>query len=1051
MTRSPYIALLFLTISLPDVAVRCVWAARPSAADALPERVQFNRDIRPILADNCFACHGPDKHKREAELRLDTEAGLRGEGGPVTPGQPDESSLWRRITAEDAETIMPPPGVGKQLSPRDRQLIRRWIEQGAAWEGHWSFTPVLRPELPTLSEPVAECANPIDQFVEAKRREAGVSAAPRATRRTLIRRVTLDLTGLPPTVAEVEAFAADGAPDAYERLVDRLLASPRYGERMAMWWLDLVRYADSVGYHGDQAVSIWPYRQYVINALNANLPFDQFTVEQLAGDLLPDPTHEQKIASGYNRLGMMSAEGGVQDKEYLAKYIAERVRNLGGAWLGVTLGCCECHDHKYDPFTARDFYRLQAFFSDVQEKGFYANAHATGEWGPRMQVPSPQQAERLALLAAQRSELEAQISADTPQLAAAQERWEADLQAWTILRPNEMTSSGGATLKLLDDGSILVSGEKPDKDTATLTFAAPPAGLTALRLEVLPDDSLPSKGPGRADNGNFVLSELRAAIVSAPDAAPQPLAFQHAQATFEQFQLADKTSAGRWVARYAVDGDVDGPDQGWAVLEQVGKPNVAQFVFGGEPLPGGQGVTLSIALEQKLGDRHTLGRFRFSGNTSPLDVGAPLPPLPSPEVARHLLVPAAERSQEQRAQIRGYFREIAPQLANEREQLAKVKQQQDGLDKEIPTTLITVSVPPRTVRVLPRGNWMDESGEEVSPGVPGVLPQMTDGDARPTRLDLARWLVAPDNPLTARATANRLWKLMFGAGLSRRLDDLGAQGQWPTHPELLDWLADELRDHGWDIKRQVRLMVTSHTYQLSSRATAAELERDPENAFLARQHRYRLDAEWVRDHALFVSGALVERVGGPSVHPYQPPGYWAHLNFPMREWENGQGAALYRRGLYTHWQRQYLHPALLAFDAPNREECAADRPRSNTPLQALVLLNDTCFVEAARAFAERVLLETGAAETAAELATGAKLDFAFRQALGRPIEPAEREVLTALYQRSRQDFSQHPEAAKELLQVGQWQSGADVDPVELAAWTSICRAIFNLHEAVTRN
>lgn len=1047
-------SLRVLLALLPLLAAsRTASAARPSASEALPDRVQFNRDIRPILADNCFACHGPDKNKRQADLRLDTEQGLRGENGPLVIGQPDDSPLWRRITSDDAETIMPPPATGKRLSPRDRELIRRWIEQGAAWEGHWAFNPIVRPELPPGVADRGTTANPVDQFVAAKRREASLTAAPRADRRTLIRRVTLDLTGLPPTGGEVDAFVADNEPDAFERVVDRLLASPRYGERMAMWWLDLVRYADSVGYHGDQPVSVWPYRQYVIDAFNANLPFDRFTVEQLAGDLLPQPSREQKIASGYNRLGMMSAEGGVQDKEYLAKYIAERVRNLSGAWLGVTMGCCECHDHKYDPFTSRDFYRLEAFFADVQEKGFYANANATGEWGPRMQVPSLEQEARQAMLGTRQAELEAQIHAETPELAAAQAKWEAELQAWTVLKPTEMSSAGGASLRMLDDGSILVSGDKPEKDTTTLTFAAPPAGLTALRLEVLPDNSLPSKGPGRADNGNFVLSEIRATMLAANDAEPQPVAWRHALATFEQYQFADKTTLGRWVARYAIDGDIDGPDQGWAVLERVGQPNVAQFMIGPNPLPGGEGVTLTVALEQRLGDHHTLGRFRLAGNTAPQDPLGTIAPLPTAEVANDLVVPVEQRTAEQRARIRAYFREVTPLLAAEREQLGKVRQQLEGLDKAIPTTLVTVSGPPRTVRVQARGNWMDDSGEEMSPGVPGVLPQLTAGDARPSRLDLAQWLVAPDNPLTARATANRLWKLMFGVGLSRRLDDLGAQGQWPTHPELLDWLAYELRDHGWDFKRLLRLMVTSSAYQQASRATPDDMERDPENIFLARQNRYRLDAELVRDHALLVSGMLVERVGGPSVHPYQPPGYWAHLNFPMREWETGQGAALYRRGLYTHWQRQYLHPALLAFDAPNREECTADRPRSNTPLQALVLLNDTSHVEAARAFAQRVLAEAvgGDVTLSTDGKLAARLEWAFRQALGRPIVPAERQVLATLLARQRAQFHSDPAAAAELLHVGQWKVGADADPVELAAWTGVCRVIFNLHETVTRN
>lgn len=1049
-----------LVWSLAPAAARA--AARPSEALPLPEVVQFNRDIRPILSDNCYACHGPDKNKREADLRLDTQAGLVGQDGAaaaVVAAKPDESPLWQRITSDDPEHRMPPAATGKQLSARDLELIRRWIEQGAAWQGHWSLNPIVQPPLPAAADHAAleDAANPIDRFVAAKRREGGLPAAPPADRRTLLRRLTFDLTGLPPTAAEVENFASDQRPDAYERLVDRLLASPRYGERMALWWLDLVRYADSVGYHGDQPVSVFPYRQYVIDAFNANRAFDQFTVEQLAGDLLPEPTREQRIASGYNRLGMMSAEGGVQDKEYLAKYIAERVRNVSGAWLGVTLGCCECHDHKYDPFTSRDFYRMQAFFADVQERGFYANAHATGEWGPRLPVPSPQQETQQAALAAEVSRLEAMVAADTPELAAAQSQWEAAQQSWLTLRPAEMTSAGGASLKLLDDGSILVSGEKPDKDTFTLVITAPPAGMTALRIDVLPDDTLPSKGPGRADNGNFALTEVHAElrITAAPtDATAEEtqtatsVAWRRAHASFEQMEHGGQTDIGRWAASYTIDGDAKDPTWGWAVLEQVGKPNALVLETGGPAAPSGEGTSLVVTLSQNLGERHTLGRFRLSATASPFDPALSLAILPA-EVAAALSASSEQRTPEQRTALQNYFRQWTPRLAGERQELAAARQQLDSVVKAIPTTLVTVAVEPRTVRVLPRGNWMDDGGEAVEPAVPGVLPQLTAVDRRPTRLDLARWLVDPHNPLTARTLANRLWKLMFGAGLSRRLDDLGAQGQWPTHPELLDWLAGELH-RGWDVKRLLRLMALSQTYQQSSVADAAALERDPENVYLARQNRFRLDAELVRDNALAVGGLLVERLGGPSVFPYQPPGYWSHLNFPIREWENGQGAALYRRGLYTHWQRQYLHPALLAFDAPNREECAADRPRSNTPLQSLVLLNDPSYVEAARALAQRTLREAPGSSDASD-AVAARVDWALRQALGRPGRREELDILAALYRRQAEQFRADPAAAQELLQVGSWPADATLDPAELAAWTGVARAILNLHETVTRN
>jgi hypothetical protein len=757
--------------------------------------VEFNRDVRPILADACYTCHGPDARARKAELRLDTQEGLADET-IIIPGKSSQSGLFKRIVSAEPGEVMPPPRADKKLTQQQIETIRRWIDQGAKYEGHWSFEPIKR------SPPPAGAKHPVDAFIRAELARQKLPPSPQADRVTLIRRLSFDLTGLPPRPEDVEAFVNDRSPNAYEKLVDRLLASVHYGERMAMFWLDLVRYADTVGYHGDQPVSVWPYRDWVIRAFNANMPFDRFTIEQLAGDLLPEPTLDQKVAAGYNRLGMMSAEGGVQPKEYLAKYAAERVRTLGAAWLGVTLGCAECHDHKFDPFTIREFYRLEAFFADIREKGIYDG----GNFGPDMLVPTPEQQRKL--------------------------------------------------------------------------------------------DGLDAK-------------------------------------------LAD--------ARKAAE-----------------KPGV-----GLNAVAGGAAVT-----------------------------------------------PA-------------------------RRAVLKLERDRAELVKTIPTMLATVRVPPRTIRVLPRGNWMDDSGEVVEPAFPDVLPRPPVSKTRMTRLDLARWVVSPDNPLTARALANRLWKLYFGAGLSRKLDDLGAQGEWPTHPLLLDYLAGRLIDSGWDVKGLIKLIVTSETYRQSSAATKELVERDPFNKWLARQSRFRMDAEMVRDNALAVSGLLVPRIGGRSVFPYQPPGYWAYLNFPTREWQNDSGDNLYRRGLYTHWQRQYLHPSLLAFDAPSREECTAERVRSNTPLQALALLNDPTYVEAARVFAERAVK---AANTDAE-----RIDWIFRQAVSRPAKPAEREVLAELLAKHRAEYKSDPKAAEALLKVGAKPASKEIDPAELAAWTSVTRAVLNLHAVITRN
>jgi hypothetical protein len=770
--------------------------ATPAFAADRP--VEFNRDVRPILSDNCYACHGPDTRKVKAGLRFDQEklakAATKSGSTAIVPGDVKASELIARITATD-DTHMPPGESGKKLTKEQVATLKMWIEQGAKWEDHWAFTPIKQVEVTGSKE---QGAHPIDSFVRTKLAEKGLKPSPEADRVTLLRRLSFDLTGLPPTPVEVDAFVGDTSANAYEKQVDRLLASPQYGERMAAFWLDLARYADSVGYHGDQEVSVWPYRDWVVRALNANMPFDQFTREQLAGDLLPNPTTDQKIAAGYNRLGMMSAEGGVQPKEYLAKYAAERVRAVGGAWLGLTTGCCECHDHKFDPLSTRDFYRLEAFFADIQERGLYGGE----DFSPYLPLPTDTQAKR-----------------------------QAELDA-----------------------------------------------------------------------------------------------------------VADKA---------------------------------------GKVVPGSRAVVGIAAAE-----------------------------------------PVVKKS-------------------------AAANKARDDHRNSIPKTIATVTVKPRPIRVLPRGNWMDDSGEVVEPGVPAVLPQPAKKAGRLTRLDLADWLVAKDNPLTARVLANRLWKLYFGAGLARKTDDLGSQGEPPTHPELLDLLASRLRAD-WNLKKFVKLLVMSGTYRQAS-VTRPELrEKDPFNLWLARQGRWRLDAEMVRDNALAVSGLLSAKMGGPPAHPYQPPGYWSFLNFPAREWRNDTGENLYRRGLYTHWQRQYLHPALLAFDAPTREECTADRVRSNTPLQSLVLLNAPEFVEAARVFAEDVLANGGAT-------TDERIDFAFRKALSRVAKPTERETLTELLTKHREQFANDPKAAKELLTTGARPANAKLDAAELAAWTNVTRAVLNLHACVTRN
>lgn len=1025
-------------LCLWGVIVLVHYAITPGFAE---ESVRFNRDIRPLLSDHCYACHGPDANQREADLRLDTEQGL---ASVTKAGDLDESLLFHHVTSTVEDEQMPPADFGKPLSEEQISKLARWIQAGAQWQGHWSFQPISQEPLPSVKPPTPVSGlfvrNDIDVFTLREMILNHQSPSRAADRRTLIRRLSFDLTGLPPSSERVKAFEEDARADAYERLVDELLESPHYGERMAMWWLDLVRYADTVGYHGDQNVSVSPYRDYVIESFNSNKRFDQFTIEQLAGDLLPEPTQEQLIASGYNRLGMMSAEGGVQPKEYLAKYIAERVRNLGGTWLGATLGCCECHDHKYDPFTMEDFYSFEAFFADIEERGLYAGANQTGNWGPKIEVPTHEQTGKMEALNQAILETEQLLRTSTPQLETAQRAWEAQLPLWQTLTAVEQVSLAGASLEPKEDGSIFVQGKNPTTDTYRLTYDQIPSGMTAIRIDVIPDPALPAQGSGRAGNGNFVLTELILRKFDAQGREVGRLQLQNPTATYEQTGAADANPYKKWSIASAIDGDVKGQDWGWAVMEKSTEPQAAIIELV-QDLTLAEGESVNVELVQNHG-QHTIGRFRISATAAnrPLQANQ----FPS-DLAALLAIPRDQRNETDRAKISEHYRNIAPELAPVRESLADLNQQRKALQESIVTTLVTRTVEPRMVRVLPRGNWMDESGNPVSPSFPQFLNvSYTPATSRMSRLDLAQWVVHSENPLTSRVVTNRLWKLLFGRGLSPRLDDLGAQGALPSHPELLDFLALQLIDSGWDVRAMIKMMVMSGTYRQSSLVESEQLAKDPENHWLTRQARYRLDAEMIRDNALAISGLLVRDVGGTSVKPYQPAGYWAYLNFPTRQWKSGQGDDLYRRGLYVHWQRQYLHPSLLAFDAPSREECTADRSRSNTPLQSLVLLNDPTFVEAARVFAQRVL-------TNGDGDDAERLQWAFEQALHRHPTAEEAEILLSLLRRQLEGYKANQNAAQELASVGDYPSAADLNPAEFAAWISVCRALLNLHETITRN
>ena len=972
--------------------------------------VDFSREILPILSDSCFKCHGPDDMAREGELRLDVR--VQAIQTAIVPGDTEASELVRRISSSDPEMQMPPVDSQRpRLDAEQIAIVRRWIDEGAHYGLHWAFQAPVRSEPPEVDG--GETRNVIDRFIRARLQEEKIEPSRVADRRTLIRRLSFDLVGLPPTPEEVLQFVSDPSALAYERTVDRLLDSEHFGERMAMYWLDVVRYADTNGIHGDNFRPHSSYRDWVIKAFNENLSYDKFVLEQLAGDLLPNAGHEQQIASGFNRLNMTTREGGAQPKEYQAIYQADRVRNTSAIFLGITMGCAQCHDHKFDPLTMRDFYSWGAFFADLEEE-------AVGTQNPKTLRP--------VRYDPQHTLLDDRIEAFQQELEAAQVDWEKNLvkspEVWAQLDPVSIVSQAGAHLVAQNDGSIqLAEGEAPDRDVYTIELKSDLKSITALYLEAMPDALSPKGGPGRGSNGNFVLTELEVLVDG------QPVKLNRANATFSQ-------------TGYSVEAAIDGnAGTGWAILPHVDQSHHAVFEFGELPVSPGDGP-IHVTMTHNFGGAHMLGRFRWwaTDATLPVEVNDSLE---LQSVARTLEIEPVERTPEQRAELSAYYRIVAPLLAETYNKLAELREQQKEIGGPRAVLVSSRMEKPRMVRILPRGNWMDETGEIAQPDIPAIFGTLQSEDRRANRLDLARWIVTADNPLAARVQVNRLWKTVFGRGLVRPLDDFGAQGHVPLHPELLDWLATEFIDSGWDTKKILRLLVTSDSYRRSSLAEAEVRERDPENEFYSRQNRFRLDAEMVRDNALSISGLLNPALGGESVKPYQPAGYWKHLNFPERKYEHDTNANQYRRGLYTYWCRTFLHPSLGAFDAPTREECTVDRPRSNTPLAALVLLNDPTYFEAARVLADRMI-------EAAEPTTTGRIEFAYRQALQRLPRAEEVALLSELVEEQLEHYSSNTEQAKKVQTVGLVPRN-EQHLAERAAWTAVARTILNLHETITRD
>ncbi len=1022
------------------------------------EKIAFNRDIRPIFSDICFTCHGPDVSKMKGGLRLDSkEAAMKGgeSGAAIVPGKPEESEVFKRLTTHDAEDIMPPKKFGKTLSAEQIETVRRWIAEGAEYQGHWAFIKPERPAVPAIQDSRAKVQNAIDAFILARLEKEKLMPQPEAPKETLIRRVTLDLTGLPPTPDEVGAFLADKSPNAYEKVVDRVLASPRYGEHMAARWLDMARYADSNGFQSDTKREMWHWRDWVIGAFNRNLPFDEFTIEQLAGDLLPNAKRDQIVATGFNRNHRLNGEGGRIVEEWFAETVIDRVETTGLTWTALTLNCCRCHDHKYDPISQKEFYQLFAYFNSNNENGVlddFGGAGRTRRGGnsrPVLALPSPEQEAQISKLTAALKDAEAKVAAAGKELAAAQAAWEPKfraemargLQPWTQLQPKEVRSDGGATFTRQSDGSYLASGINPPFDQYLIVSPIPEGTFSGLLLEVFPDESLPNKSLGRNSNGNFVLTDVIVDVNAPGLAKPLSATFTRAEADYNQkgyevgLIVQDKPKRGKGGKRA----------QGWAIDGPTKRDARKAMFITGSPITVPPNATLSVTLRHDSIANHNIGRFRLSTTSLPPSAvklnGAQVPP----NIVAAINTEAAKRTPAQKTELAKFFRENADNPAKRAEAgVAAAKKALDAVYADVSSTMVMEEIAqPREARILKRGEY-DKPGDVVPRALPAIFPPLPAG-APNNRLGLAKWLVSGEHPLTARVWVNREWERFFGLGLVKTTENFGSQAEWPSHPELLDWLATEFVRLKWDMKAMQKLIVMSATYRQSSRVTPDVLAKDPENRLLARGPRFRLGAEALRDQALAISGLLVEKIGGPSVKPYMPAAVWDETSVygDMRNYKEDTGEGLYRRTLYTIWKRTAAPPTMTMFDSPSREICTVKRSRTNTPLQALVLLNEKTYVEAARVLAQRMIAEGGSTPEQ-------RIAWAFRRATCRAPHADELKVLVAGLAKRTARFQQSPDEAAKILAVGEAKPDPKLNPIELAVYTGTANVLLNLDEVVTR-
>ena len=1024
-------------------------AQAPTAAARPPQTVDFVRDIRPVLEKHCFECHGPSKAR--GQLRLHTGALIRkggASGAIVEPGHADQSLLYRRVMGLDADDQMP---LDRDPLPAETlTLLKTWIEQGAtlpaidataadvpAAQEHWAYVKPVRPAIPSVR--LASWPRlPIDRFVLAELERSGLAPSPEAGKAALLRRVTLDLIGLPPTRAELDAFLSDSSPDAYERVVDRLLASPHYGERWARPWLDLARYADTNGYEKDNRRAIWKYRDWVIDALNRDMPFDQFTIEQIAGDMLANATTDQKIASGFHRNAMTNEEGGTDPDESLYEVLVDRTNTTATVWLGSTLGCAQCHNHKYDPFSQQDFYRVLSFFAntDYDSRKF---GDGTRYFESTLDLASPEQESARKQLQGEIDQLDRTLTTLTPELAEAQERWEQSVraaeQSWTPLAPDASSATNGVVLAAQPDGSVLASGPNPSLTTYTVSAVTSARAITGLRLEALPDPSLPKSGPGRDAYGHFRITGIQVEIAPASDTAS-------AGATRLQLRTmkVDDSAVSFKPDDLLVDGGAHTRKGGAWTITAIRDANRAArhaVLVPDQPFGFAAGTRITLHIDHLDGTiGQGLGRFRIAV-TSAVDplIGADVPARLRPIV----IAPAGDRRKADADDVKGFFLSSTPLLASTRDAISAARKKL--VDLQIPSTLVMGekrSFERPSYELRQRGSFTAK-GARIYAGTPRALHPMRN-DLPANRLGFARWLVDPANPLVARVTVNRLWEQLFGRGIVETTEDFGTQGSPPSHPALLDWLATELMTNGWKQKAIVRSIVTSATYRQSSSANPQLLERDPYNRLLARGPRFRLDAEAIRDGALAVSGLLSPKMHGPSVFPLQPPGIW-NMPYNSERWATSDGDDRYRRSIYTFWRRTSPYPSFMTFDATSREYCTARRVRTNTPLQALTLLNDPAAFEAARALGARLTSEPAGSDP-----VRTRAGAAVKLVLTREATAAEVDRLVTVFERELAHYRASPAEAASVA----GPARTDANAAELAAWTIVANVLLNLDETVTR-